>query len=92
MTMGRSRYADVSVARLEVVLSRRRRPSVFWPIVPRRWWFWVPEGTTEFTVRALRDHSAMTQREGIRLYSLQFKLSLRTKEWGETEATSLLEH
>ena len=30
--------------------------------VPRRWWFWVPEDTTEFTCRAQRD-TGNTERE-----------------------------
>jgi hypothetical protein len=25
------------------------------PSVPRKWWFWVPAGTTEFTIRTQRD-------------------------------------
>lgn len=33
------------------------------PSMPRRWWFWVPPGTTSFTVRAQRADRWMSQRE-----------------------------
>jgi len=39
------------------------RRLMFQASVPRRWWFWVPKGTTEFTCRAQRAHSHMSQRE-----------------------------
>jgi hypothetical protein len=39
------------------------RRLVFQASVPRRWWFWVPKGTTAFICRAQRAHSYMSQRE-----------------------------
>ena len=33
------------------------------PIVPRRWWFWVPAGTTKFTCKSQRADRYMSQRE-----------------------------
>ena len=40
------------------------------PSVPRRWWFWVPAGTAEFTIRTQRD-IGNTEREapGITLFT-----------------------
>lgn len=39
------------------------RRAVWQASVPRRWWFWVPEGTTRFTIRAQRAERYMSQRE-----------------------------
>ncbi|MFO7870675.1 MAG: hypothetical protein R6V03_04495 [Kiritimatiellia bacterium] len=41
----------------------KRGHLVFQATVPRRWWFWVPKGTTEFTCRAMRADRCMSQRE-----------------------------
>ncbi len=40
-----------------------RGPVIFQTVVPRRWWFWVPEDVTTFTAEAMRDGMAMSQRE-----------------------------
>ena len=63
-------------------------PAVFLPIVPRRWWFWVPEGTTEFTVRALRDHSAMSQREDSGIFVFSPRGQRVKALWGQPEQFS----
>ncbi|NQT92984.1 MAG: hypothetical protein HQ559_09495 [Lentisphaerae bacterium] len=39
------------------------RRVVFQASVPRRWWFWVPAGVTEFTCSAQRADRYMSQRE-----------------------------
>jgi len=39
------------------------RRAVFAATVPRRWWFWVPKDTNEFTVKAQRANRYMSQRE-----------------------------
>ncbi len=37
--------------------------TIFGCTVPRRWWFWVPRGTTSFTCYAMRAGRYMSQRE-----------------------------
>jgi hypothetical protein len=41
----------------------KRGQLVFQASVPRRWWFWVPKGVTEFTCHAMRADRHMSQRE-----------------------------
>ena len=60
-------------------------PAVFMPVVPRRWWFWVPEGTTEFTARALRDMSAMSQREDWGIFVISPRGQRVKALWGQPE-------
>lgn len=41
----------------------KRGQLVFQASVPRRWWFWVPQGVTEFKCHAMRADRHMSQRE-----------------------------
>lgn len=41
----------------------KRGQVVFQASVPRRWWFWVPDGTTAFSCMAMRADRCMSQRE-----------------------------
>ncbi len=61
----------------------RSRRLITQPSVPRRWWFWVPKGTSGFTCRAQRDHQYMTEREdwGISIFSPRGQ-RMRTM-WGQ---------
>ena len=42
---------------------RERFAPAFHMVVPRVWWFWVPEGVTRFTCKAQRSSEYMSQRE-----------------------------
>lgn len=48
-----------------------KRRAIFLSIVPRRWWFWVPAGTSEFRIKAQRSDRHMSQREdwGLTVFS-----------------------
>ena len=42
---------------------RERFAPAFQMVVPRHWWFWVPEGVTRFTCKVQRSSEYMSQRE-----------------------------
>ena len=59
------------------------RRAVFLPVVPRRWWFWVPPDVLHFTVKAQRADRYMSQREDWGIFVLSPRGQRVAALWGQ---------
>ena len=62
------------------------RRAVFQASVPRRWWFFVPEGVREFTVKAQRADRYMSQREDWGFFIVSPRGQRFAAIWGQPPA------
>lgn len=71
---------------------RERFAPVFQVVVPRRWWFWVPEGTTRFTCKAQRPSEYMSQREDWGIFIISPRGQRVRALWGQPPITPPAEY
>ena len=68
------------------------RRAVFQASVPRRWWFWVPAGVTEFTCKAQRADRYMSQREDWGFFIVSPRGQRIRAIWGQPPHTPAREY
>jgi len=68
------------------------RRAIFQASVPRRWWFWVPDDVTEFTVRAMRAGRYMSQREDWGFFIVSPRGQRVRALWGQPPITPRKEY
>ena len=61
----------------------KRGQLVFQASVPRRWWFWVPKGVTEFKCHAMRADRHMSQREDWGYFIISPRGQRMRAMWGQ---------
>ena len=66
---------------------RDRLAPVFQASVPRHWWFWVPDGTTNFTCKAQRSSEYMSQREDWGIFIITPRGQRIRALWGQPPHT-----
>jgi hypothetical protein len=66
---------------------RERFAPAFQMVVPRQWWFWVPEGVTRFTCKAQRSSEYMSQREDWGIFIVTPRGQRIRALWGQPPRT-----
>ncbi len=66
---------------------RERFAPAFQMVVPRHWWFWVPEGVTRFTCKAQRSSEYMSQREDWGIFIITPRGQRIRALWGQPPRT-----
>ncbi len=66
---------------------RERFAPAFQMVVPRQWWFWVPEGVTRFACKAQRSSEYMSQREDWGIFIVTPRGQRIRALWGQPPRT-----
>jgi hypothetical protein len=66
---------------------RERFAPAFQMVVPRQWWFWVPQGVTHFTCKVQRSSEYMSQREAWGIFIVTPRGQRIRALWGQPPRT-----